>query len=236
MSNAKAKSSASNSANPPATESSTHTLRKPVTYWAGVVTGVAIVVSALGYSAVSLGQFAWTHSSKISEAVGDAAKHALIESAHATAPSNLVPDTMYLTMFYKNKLPHTQTWALHAKGRDELSGEIAPLESSNKVLVHGYYRANTVAFLYASANPTRPGLGTFILRQKQTPTESDPPMFQGIAVVHECECSDGTATHAGPFVEVPAILTAKPTPPEDLAKILNEIETQELMPTPKAKT
>src|SRR6202041_3304305 len=99
--------------------------------------------------------------------------HPLIETGLATAPPTMVPDTMYLTMFYNNKLPHTQTWALHAKGRDELSGENATRESSHKVLVHGYYRANTVAFLYASANPSRPGLGTFILRQKQTLTESD---------------------------------------------------------------
>ncbi len=232
MSNAKAKSSASGSANPPPAESSTTTQRKPTTYWAGIATGLAIMVSALGYSVVNLVQFAWSHSSNLPEAVGDAAKHVLIEGVHATAP-NLLPGKMYLTMFYKDKQPHTQTWALNAKGHDILSGEIAPLESSNKVLVHGYYRANTVAFLYASADPTRPGLGTFILRQKQTLNESDPPMFQGIAVVHECECSDGSVTHAGPFVEVPAILTAKPTPPEDLAKILNEIETQELMPTPK---
>jgi hypothetical protein len=233
MSNAKAKSSASSSVNPPAAESSATTQRRPATFWAGIATGGVIMVSALGYSAVELVQFAWSHSSNLTEAVSDAAKHALMQQGvHATTP-NLVPGNMYLTMFYKDKQPHTQTWALHVQGRNTLSGEIAPLENSNKVLVHGYYRANTVAFLYASADPTRPGLGTFILREKQTLAESDPPMFEGIAVVHECECSDGSITHAGPFVEVPAILTAKPTPPEGLAKILNEIETQELMSKPK---
>ena len=140
---------------------------------------------------------------------------------------------MCLHMFYKHKTPHTQTWALNAVGATELSGAISPLENSNKVLVHGYFRANTVAFLYASADPKRPGLGTFILREKKGTSASDPAWYLGVAIVHECECPDGTVTAAGPYVRVPAILTAKPTPPDDVAKMLNDVDTLEIMQRPK---
>jgi hypothetical protein len=132
---------------------------------------------------------------------------------------DLFPEPVYVTQFYKDgRDGHTyQTWKLTLSGRSRVHGDIEDISNGNKGVVSGYWRSETLDLSYASAASDRPGFGSFILRPIRPGLADKSVTYAGLALVHECECKDGTVA-PGPILLIPAAISSDRVLPQNIAE------------------
>jgi hypothetical protein len=106
---------------------------------------------------------------------------------------------------------------LTLKGRSNVHGEIENVENGNKGVANGYWRSNTLNLSYASAASDRPGIGSLTLRPMHPGQEGKAVTYAGLALVHQCECADGSVTTNGPMLMIPAVLTSERVLPQSVS-------------------
>lgn len=162
---------------------------------------------------------------------------------------NLFSKDAYITLYYADgRDGHKyQTWKLSLKGQSHPHGEIEDVNTGNKGLVNGYWRANTLILTYASAAADRPGIGSFTLRPMLPGLAEKTIAYAGLGLVHECECTVTAGAGAqtvgvklnGPMVIVPAVVTSERLPPEEMKAaffVKNPVEPDIVWPADLQKT
>lgn len=133
---------------------------------------------------------------------------------------------VFLTLYYADETDghKYQTWKMTLHGKEHVHGDIEDVESGNKGVVDGYWRAGTLNISYASADPDRPGIGSFTLRPMYPGLADKAVTYAGLALVHECECTvvandqeQRGVTPNGPMLIVPAVLTSERVLPQNIA-------------------
>jgi hypothetical protein len=196
-------------------------LRSSRTYFAGVVAGGILVAASFGNAAWDIGSYGVEHSDKLKEFVSDLFPGWMAQSG---AP---LPSTMYVTM-YNDDGHDPQTWKLSFSGTTEYNGTVLDEKTKSTGLIHGYRRGDAIVLEYASTSPDRPGFGAFVLRRYASIVADDPLVYIGTAIVHDCACADGTIVTAGRIISVPAVLSARPTPPNIVDVHFRPLHPQEL--------
>lgn len=131
----------------------------------------------------------------------------------------LFKEPIFVTQYYSDSRDghKYQVWKLTLSGRASLHGEIEDQATGNKGVIKGYWRANTLTLTYGSASPDRPGFGTFVLRPLHPGQADQSVAYAGLALVHECECKDGSVITNGQMLLVPAVMTKERQVPTAVA-------------------
>jgi hypothetical protein len=205
-------------------KSSTATsLKSRRVYLLGMVAGAVLSVSAIGKLGWDVGHWVWHHP----EAFQSWVSGPKAPTTPATIQADRFPNPVYIAMYTKGNDPDgIQVWKLTVKGWDTLTGEIQDIKTLGKGVVSGHFRAGSLVLEYASADPSRPGFGAFILRELKTMAETQGPVFAGMAAVHDCECATHYVRFDGPILQVSTVLTASPIVSPELKEAFLKVEPQ----------
>jgi hypothetical protein len=141
---------------------------------------------------------------------------------------NLFPAMVYIWT-YDSSDQSIQHREANLEGSTSFHGKYQYREGSrNSGVISGYRRikGGTIGLEYASNELDGNGLGYITLRQVQSDSDRDPPVWIGFETGHDCLCGSKTP-HEGKFTSIPAILTTAPEPPEYLVELVKRAKNVE---------
>jgi len=187
----------------------------------GVIAGVLVVTSFVGYGVVSLIDFGLNKYPSIKEKV---------EPYIPWSPKQEddFPQPIFISLFYKGDKDPVDIWEFSLKGKTELTGKLKTVEG-NPGIVRGFHRGNYLVIDYTSADVKRPGFGRFIFRETLPSRVGDQSALQGVAVICSCKREDGTIDPNPPIITVPALLRHDRTIPPDVQQTLLQIDPKILV-------
>lgn len=173
---------------------------------AAIFGGALIGIVAVGNLTLDAAHFVHKEIPTITQLVKGEAELGIL-----SGKSDLLKSDMYIA-FDTGEGSH-EIFRIKLRGREEFTGELTSLKNQTKGIVSGSIRAGTLTLSYASKDPNRPGFGTFTLRPQVSASESDSPIYIGMATFHDCKCEDGTVRQNGTIQITQVIMTTSPELP-----------------------